>query len=58
MPLDAYWPAGFMGQNTVIIPSRDMVIVRVGPSPGGFAPYLNKIVGDVLDAVEERPRSQ
>jgi CubicO group peptidase (beta-lactamase class C family) len=54
MPTDAYWPAGFMGQNTVIIPSRDMVIVRLGPSPGDFAPYLNKIVGDILDAVEER----
>ncbi|MDH3271661.1 MAG: beta-lactamase family protein [Gemmatimonadota bacterium] len=55
MPPDAYWPAGFMGQNTVIIPSRDMVIVRLGPSPGdGFAPYLNKVVGDILDAVEPR----
>ncbi len=53
MPPDAYWPAGFMGQNTVIIPSRDMVIVRLGPSPGGFAPYLNKVVGDLLDAVHE-----
>lgn len=53
MPPDAYWPAGFMGQNTVIIPSRDMVIVRLGPSPGGFAPYLNKVVGDILDALNE-----
>lgn len=53
MPLDAYWPAGFMGQNTVIIPSRDMVVVRLGPSPGrGFGSYLNKVVGDILDAVE------
>jgi CubicO group peptidase (beta-lactamase class C family) len=51
MPADAYWPAGFMGQTTVIIPSRDMVVVRLGPSPGGFDPYLNRIVGDVLDAV-------
>ncbi|MBT8488791.1 MAG: beta-lactamase family protein [Gemmatimonadetes bacterium] len=53
MPPDAYWPAGFMGQNTVIIPSRDMVIVRLGPSPGSFAPYLNKVVGDILDVVSE-----
>jgi CubicO group peptidase (beta-lactamase class C family) len=52
MPADAYWPAGFMGQNTVIIPSRDMVVVRLGPSPGrGYDAYLNKIVGDFLDAV-------
>ena len=53
MPRDAYWPAGFMGQNTVIIPSREVVIVRLGPSPGGFAPYLNKIVGDILDALPD-----
>lgn len=53
IPRDAYWPSGFMGQTTMIIPSRDMVIVRLGPSPGGFGPYLNKIVGDILDAVGE-----
>ena len=53
IPEDAYWPSGFMGQTTMIIPSRDMVIVRLGPSPGGFGPYLNKVVGDVLDAVGE-----
>ena len=51
IPLDAYWPSGFMGQTTMIIPSRDVVIVRLGPSPGGFGPYLNKMVGDLLDAV-------
>lgn len=54
MPRDAYWPAGFMGQNTIIIPSRDMVIVRLGPSPGeGFGSYLDRVVGDILDAVGE-----
>jgi CubicO group peptidase (beta-lactamase class C family) len=53
VPRDAYWPAGFMGQNTVIVPSRDLVVVRLGPSPGrGFDAYLNDLVGDVLDAIE------
>jgi CubicO group peptidase (beta-lactamase class C family) len=54
VPEDAFWPAGFMGQNTVIVPSRELVLVRLGPSPGGFDPYLNKLVGDVLDAIEAR----
>ncbi len=54
LPRDAYWPAGFMGQNTVIVPSRNVVVVRLGPSPGGFDPYLNQLVGDVLDAIGER----
>ncbi len=52
IPADAYWAAGYMGQQTVVIPSRDMVIVRQGPSPAGFAEYFNEVMGRVLDAVE------
>ncbi len=50
-PEDAYWAAGYMGQRTMVIPSRDMVIVRLGPSPSGFGQYFNTLVGEVLDAV-------
>lgn len=50
IPTDAYWAAGFMGQTTMIIPSRDMVVVRLGPSPGGYNAYLNEVVGRVLDS--------
>ena len=52
IPRDAFWPAGFMGQNTVIIPSRDLVIVRLGPSPGNSNAYMNEFVGRVVDAIE------
>ena len=58
IPTDAYWPSGFMGQTTMIIPSRDIVIVRLGPSPGGGNSYMNKVVGDILDAVGNAPVSQ
>ncbi|MEE8146292.1 MAG: serine hydrolase [Longimicrobiales bacterium] len=51
IPLDAYWASGFMGQRTTIIPSRDMVVVRLGPSPAGFDGYFNELVGRILDAV-------
>ena len=51
VPGDAYWPAGFMGQNTVIIPSLDMVVVRLGPSPGGSNSYLNRVIGGVIGAM-------
>ena len=47
VPRDAYWPAGFMGQNTVIVPSWDLVVVRLGPSPGGSNAYLNEVVAGV-----------
>lgn len=51
IPTDAYWASGFMGQQTIVIPSKDMVIVRHGPSPGGSGPYINDVVGRVLDAI-------
>ncbi len=51
VPEDAYWPAGFMGQVTVIIPSEEMVVVRLGPSPEGFDPYINETIGRVLEAL-------
>ncbi len=53
LPADAYWPSGFMGQMTMIVPSRDVVVVRLGPSPGGSDGYMNKVVGDILDAIGE-----
>ena len=37
---------------TVIIPSYDMVIVRLGPSPANTNPYMSDIIGDVTDAIE------
>ncbi len=51
VPADAYWPAGFMGQNTVVIPSLDMVVVRLGPSLGGSSRYLNSVIGGVIGAM-------
>ena len=51
VPKDAYWSAGFMGQVTMVIPSRDMVVVRMGPSPGGVYPYLNENIGRILEAI-------
>jgi len=57
VPLDAYWPSGYMGQMTMIIPSREMVVVRLGPSPGGSNQYMNEVVGRILDSLtrSERP---
>ena len=51
LPADAYWMAGYMGQTTMIIPSRDLVVVRQGPSPGGDGPYFEEFVVRVLGAI-------
>jgi CubicO group peptidase (beta-lactamase class C family) len=52
VPTDAFWPAGFMGQLTVVIPSAEMVVVRLGPSPRGSNGFMNEAIGRVLDAVD------
>jgi CubicO group peptidase (beta-lactamase class C family) len=51
LPADAYWAAGYMGQRTLIIPSRDLVVVRHGPSPGGDGAYLEELVVRILAAI-------
>lgn len=50
-PADTYYAAGFMGQYTAIIPSYDLVIVRLGPSPGDINKYLSDIIGEVTGAI-------
>ncbi len=52
IPRNAYWAAGFMGQITMIIPSADVVLVRLGPSPGDFDAYLNQTVAAILAAFD------
>lgn len=51
LPADAYWMAGHMGQTTMIIPSRDLVLVRLGPSPGGDGEYFEELAVRILAAV-------
>ena len=51
VPKDAYYPAGYMGQRTTIIPSHDMVIVRLGPSPGNLTEYLEQVLLEILASV-------
>lgn len=54
LPADAYWMAGHMGQITMIIPSRDLVVVRHGPSSGGDGPYNEELVARILEALPRR----
>jgi len=51
IPEDAYWAAGYMGQRTLVLPSRELVVVRQGPSPGGFGPYFEELVVRILEAL-------
>lgn len=53
LPQDAYWMAGHMGQTVMIIPSREFVMVRMGPSPGGDAPYFDELATRILSALSQ-----
>jgi CubicO group peptidase (beta-lactamase class C family) len=53
VPEDAIRASGHMGQYTMVIPSRDVVIVRLGPSPRGSDGYFSDIVTRVLAALPQ-----
>jgi len=50
-PKDTYFADGFHGQRVYIIPSKHLVIVRMGESKKGEFDY-NKFVSEVIDAFE------
>ncbi len=52
IPDDTFMAAGVMGQNIVIIPSKDVVITRVANIQGGGV-NLMKFISMVLDAIDE-----
>lgn len=54
VPEDAFMASGHMGQYTMVIPSRDVVVVRLGPSPRGSGPYMTELVTRVLDALPKK----
>lgn len=53
VPEDAIRASGHMGQYTMVIPSRDAVIVRLGPSPRGSDAYFTELASRVLAALPQ-----
>ncbi len=55
VPRDAYWAAGRDGQLAIVIPSRGVVIARmghsVGPASEGLDSYMDAILGRILAAL-------
>lgn len=53
LPRDAYWASGHDGQRLYVVPSADLVVVRLGFSPGVAAQDLraNDLVADLVAAL-------
>ena len=54
VPEDAFMAAGHMGQFTMVIPSRNMVVVRMGPSPAHSTEFFAELVSRILTGVPQR----
>jgi len=54
VPDDAYFAMGFMGQFVVVVPSQNMVVVRLGVSHhrDGLIAGMNRLVADVIAALQ------
>ena len=53
MPADAYWAAGHDGQRLVVVPSADVVVVRLGFDPAleGDELGVERLVADVVEVL-------
>jgi CubicO group peptidase (beta-lactamase class C family) len=60
LPKEAFYMAGAGGQNTFIVPSHDLVIVRMGHFKGDGPQWdreLNETLKGILEAVEPVPKT-
>jgi CubicO group peptidase (beta-lactamase class C family) len=54
LPTDTYLASGFRGQNVIVIPSRDLVLVHLGASsPPTRVWNPEEFVAKVLDAIKQ-----
>lgn len=54
-PADTFFGRGHLGQFVVIVPSRDLVVVRLGTShrPGGDIESVGRMVGRIVAAIDK-----
>lgn len=50
VPADLFWADGFEGQNVFVLPSKKLVVVKLGLSQGDYLDD-NKFLADIFDAL-------
>ncbi len=51
MPADTYWASGHDGQQVIVVPSADMVVVRMGFTPTDLDTGTGALVGSLITAL-------
>lgn len=57
LPADMFYASGYEGQYIVIVPSRDLVVVRLGFNKPWRGWDMESFVAEVIEALPEQPRS-
>lgn len=52
LPTDTFYADGFEGQYVFVVPSKNLVVVRLGLSQSG-SPNMNKLVADIINTLPE-----
>lgn len=54
LPSDAFFASGYSGQYTVVVPSKKLVIVRLGYTSKGLQFPIGDVVRDIVNAIENK----
>jgi CubicO group peptidase (beta-lactamase class C family) len=55
IPADAFWMMGHDGQYVAVIPSRELVVVRLGLTPAREEYRPQPLIHALLEAIRVRP---
>lgn len=53
MPKDAYFASGYSGQYTIVVPSLNLVIVRLGYNTPGVRFPIGEVVRDIVQTLKK-----